>query len=104
FISIKKLWKPLLLTAVTFALFWAVVTSLSRGAWIGLTFGVLAMILALGRRAAVAIAVLFASAAALVMLGLLGALPAPITERVGLLLSQLTIFDPRGIVPTPENY
>jgi O-antigen ligase len=38
------------------------------------------------------------------VLGLAGALPAPIPDRVGLLLSQIAIFDPRGVVPTPENY
>jgi len=27
-----------------------------------------------------------------------------VTDRVGLLFSQLAIFDPRGVVPTPENY
>ena len=103
-ISFSKLWKPLLLTTVTLILFWAVLATLSRGAWIGLTFGVLAMILALGRRAAGAITLLFAAALGLLMLGVVGALPAPVTDRVGLLLSQLSIFDPRGIVPTPENY
>jgi O-antigen ligase len=104
YISFRKLWKPLLMTAVTIILFWAVLTTLSRGAWIGLTFGVLAMVLALGRRAAGAIALLFAAALGLVVLGAVGALPAPVTDRVGLLLSQLSIFDPRGVVPNPDNY
>jgi O-antigen ligase len=104
FVSVKKLWKPLLTGAVALILFWALLTTLSRGAWIGLTFGVLAMVLALGRRAAAAIALLFASAMSLVVLGVVGALPAPVTDRVGLLLSQLSIFDPRGVVPNPDNY
>ena|SRR5436190_2193483 len=95
---------PLFMTLITFIIFWAVVTSLSRGAWIGLTFGLLAMLFALGRRAVAAIAGLLVLGLALVVLALAGALPAPITDRVGLLLSQITIFDPRGIVPTPENY
>ncbi|MFL5735323.1 MAG: O-antigen ligase family protein [Chloroflexia bacterium] len=104
YLTFRNLRWPLLLTFVALTLFWAVITSLSRGAWIGLTFGVLAMVLALGRRAAAALALLAAGALLLVILGLAGALPAPITDRVGLLLSQIVIFDPRGVVPNPDNY
>jgi O-antigen ligase len=104
YISWERLRAPLLMTSITLALFWSVVTTLSRGAWVGLVFGVLAMLLTLGRRAAAVIAVLLSLAAGLVGLGLAGALPEPITERVGQTLGQLSIFDPRGVVPTPENY
>jgi len=104
FLSVRYLWKPVLMTLLALVIFWTLITTLSRGAWIGLAAGVFAMVLALGRRAVPVIALLFTLAFALVGLGLVGALPAPITERVGLLLSQIAIFDPRGVVPNPENY
>src|SRR5207244_2883846 len=104
YLSFRTLRLPLLVTFVALTLFWAVITSLSRGAWVGLAAGALVMVVAMGRRAAGAIAAIAALAFGLVGLGLAGAFPAPITDRVGLLLSQLSIFDPRGVVPTPENY
>lgn len=104
FVTWRRLWRPLMMSLVAFTLFWTLLTTLSRGAWIGLAFGVLAMVLALGKRAAGAIGLLALVALALVGLGLIGALPAPVTERVGLLLSQLSIFDPRGVSPNPENF
>jgi O-antigen ligase len=103
-VTFRRLRVPLLMTFVALTLLWAVITSLSRGAWVGLAAGALVMVLAMGRRAAGAIAVIVALAFGLIILGLAGALPAPITDRVGLLLSQLAIFDPRGVVPTPQNY
>jgi O-antigen ligase len=104
FVSWRHLRMPLITTGVALVLFWTVVTSLSRGAWIGLTFGVLVMMMALGRRAAGAISALFGGMATLVGLGLVGALPSAITDRVNQLVTQIAIFDPRGIVPTPDNY
>ncbi len=104
FISFKRLRMPLLLTGVTLVLFWTLLTTLSRGAWIGLTLGVLAMVLARGKRAAPAIVTMLVAGTLLVVLGLAGALPPTVAERFGLLTSQLTIFDPRGVTPTPANY
>jgi O-antigen ligase len=104
FVSWEHLRGPILMTGVALVLFWTMVTTLSRGAWIGLAFGVLVMILCLGRRASGAIGILIASSLLFVMLAVVGALPAVVSDRFDLLLSQLTVFDPRGIVPTPENY
>ena len=92
------------MTLATLTLFWTVLTTLSRGAWIGLTFGVLAMVLSLGKRAAAAIGVLIGAGLLLIGAGLAGLLPPTVTDRFGLLISQLSLFDPRGVVPTPENY
>ncbi|HUP27119.1 MAG TPA: O-antigen ligase family protein [Chloroflexia bacterium] len=103
-VSWKHLRLPLFLSVVALVLFWTVLTTLSRGAWIGLTFGVLAMVVALGKRAAPAISVLVASGLAMLGLGSVGALPPTVSDRFGLLVSQLSVFDPRGITPTPENY
>ncbi len=104
FISREHLKMPLFTSFVALTLFWTVLTTLSRGAWVGLTFGVLAMVLALGKRAAAAISALFGGAAALVGLGAVGALPPTVTERFTQLISQLSVFDPRGVTPTPDNY
>jgi O-antigen ligase len=104
FVSFNRLKAPIGMTLVTATLFWTLLTTLSRGAWVGLTFGLLAMGLALGRRASAALGVLLAVSVALLVLGVAGALPTPVTDRFGQLVGQLTIFDPRGVVPTPDNY
>ncbi|MEO6457030.1 MAG: O-antigen ligase family protein [Chloroflexia bacterium] len=102
--SLQHLRVPLFMSLVSLTLFWTVLTTLSRGAWIGLAFGVLAMVFALGKRAAPALSLLFGSGVAMVGLGSVGALPPTVADRFGLLISQLGVFDPRGITPTPENY
>jgi putative inorganic carbon (HCO3(-)) transporter len=104
FVSWARLRNPILLSGVALLLFWTMVTTLSRGAWIGLAFGVLVMVLCLGKRASAAIGILVASTLLLVMLALAGAVPPVISDRFEQLTSQLTIFDPRGVVPTPDNY
>lgn len=104
FVNRQHLKMPLFTLFVALTLFWTVLTSLSRGAWVGLAFGVLAMVLSLGKRASAAISSLFGGAAALVGLGAVGALPPTVTERFTQLISQLTVFDPRGVTPTPDNY
>src|SRR6476469_773321 len=100
FVRWPRIRTPLLMSLLPLLIFWCVLTTLSRGAWIGLTFGVLAMVLSLGKRAAGAIAVLIAAVFLLVTLGLVGALPPTVTDRFALLVSQLSIFDPRGVTPT----
>jgi O-antigen ligase len=104
FVSWENLRVPVGMLLVALVLFWTLMTTLSRGAWVGLAVGVLAMVLALGKRAAAAISTLFATSVALAGLGLVGALPPTVSERFGLLVSQIAVFDPRGITPTPENY
>ncbi len=104
FISWRHLRIPILVSGVALLLFWTVVTSLSRGAWIALTFGVLVMIFALGRRAKAAIGVLVVSIMLLLTLAFAGAVPSVIGDRFGQLVTQIQVFDPRGIVPTPDNY
>ncbi|HYO49384.1 MAG TPA: O-antigen ligase family protein [Chloroflexia bacterium] len=104
FISFDKLKAPVGITLITATLFWTLLTTLSRGAWVGLAFGLLAMGMAFGKRAAAALGVLFAVGVVILVLGVSGALPAPITDRFAQLAGQLTIYDPRGVVPTPDNY
>jgi O-antigen ligase len=92
------------MTGLAAILFWTLMTTLSRGAWVGLAAGIIVMVLCLGKRAAGAIAALIV--AGLLMAGLAGAgaLPPVISDRITQLTSQMEIFDPRGLVPTPENY
>lgn len=103
-VNMKRLWLALLLTFVSVALFWTLVTTLSRGAWIGLTLGVLVMMLALGKRAAPAISLMLVTVAVTVVLAVLGALPEALRDRFGQLFTQIAIFDPRGVTPNPDNY
>ncbi len=104
FISWKYLRGPVLMSGVAATLFWTMVTTLSRGAWIGLAFGVLVMVLSLGKRASAAIGILIASIVLLALLAAVGAVPPVVSDRFDQLISQLTVFDPRGITPTPDNY
>jgi O-antigen ligase len=60
--------------------------------------------MAFGKRASAALGVLFLVGVVMLALGLSGVLPAPITERFGQLVGQLSIYDPRGVVPTADNY
>jgi putative inorganic carbon (hco3(-)) transporter len=104
FVSWQHLRAPLLMSLVAFLLFWTVITSLSRGAWVGLSVGVLVMVLSLGKRARGAITGLLASVVILAGLIGLNAVPPVIADRFTQLTSQLQIFDPRGITPNPDNY
>ncbi|HYP20919.1 MAG TPA: hypothetical protein VEY08_12665, partial [Chloroflexia bacterium] len=65
FVSWENLRVPVGMGLVALVLFWTLMTTLSRGAWVGLAVGVLAMVLALGKRAAAALSTLFAAGAAL---------------------------------------
>jgi O-antigen ligase len=104
YVTWERLRAPILMSGVFLVLFWTMVTTLSRGAWLGLAFGVLVMVFAMGRRAAGAIALIVVGAVALVLLAEVNALPPAVSERFEQLTSQIAIFDPRGVTPTPENY
>jgi putative inorganic carbon (HCO3(-)) transporter len=104
FVSWQQLRAPILFSIVALTLFWTMVTSLSRGAWVGLAGGVLVMVLSLGKRAIGAISAILASAVIMLILFSANALPSVVSDRFGLLISQLTVFDPRGVVPTPDDY
>jgi O-antigen ligase len=97
---------PALIGLVALVLFWALLTTLSRGAWIGLAAGLLVMALALARsrRAAWAIWPIVGTGLVFGLLSVMGALPGVVAERVGQLVGQIAVFDPRGVTPTPENY
>ncbi len=103
-LSIRRLAAPGGMTLVAVVLLWALLTTLSRGAWIGLAVGLLVMAVAQGRRAAGVLAVLVGLGLAMGVLAVAGALPPVIADRFDQLVSQIAIFDPRGVTTTPENY
>ncbi len=91
-------------TAVTGLAVGGLLVSFSRGGLIGLGFGLVGMAIALGRRAVAVLVVLAIGTGLLATLALAGALPAAIDERLITAVSQLQIYDVRGVEPTPENY
>lgn len=97
-------WLGLLLLLATLVMLTAIVLSLSRGAWVGLTFGSLMMIVALGRRAAPALIGIGSIMAAGLVAYQAGALPQGIVDRIQSITDNIRIFDPHGLVPTPENF
>ena len=89
------------LTVVSLA---GLVLSFSRGGLIGLAFGLLAMAVALGRRAAPALIAGLVGVVALAGLLIAGALPTAFSERISSTIEQLQIFDVRGMTPTPSTF
>jgi O-antigen ligase len=81
-----------------------VLTSLSRGAWLGLAFGLVVMILALGRQGLPALITGIIGAIIVLVLGAYGALPSTLTGRLGSIVEQFQVSDVRGAVLTPDNY
>lgn len=82
----------------------AVILSESRGAWVGLTFGSLGMVIALGRRAIAPLVAL--GIVVLVTFGAYqaNALPEALVQRAQSITDNVRIFDPRGLVPNPDNF
>ncbi len=97
-------WFGVLLALASLLMLTAVILSQSRGAWVGLTLGTLAMIVSLGRRALLPLT-------ALGIVGLLtfaayttGALPPELVKRAQSITDNVRIFDPRGLVPDPDTF
>jgi O-antigen ligase len=104
----RAVWPPLALAAgllaATGLIGAGVLSSLSRGAWLGLAFGLLVMILALGRQGLPALILGIVGAILVLVLGAYGALPSTLTGRLGSIVEQFQIFDVRGAVLTPDNF
>jgi O-antigen ligase len=81
-----------------------ILASFSRGAWLGATAGLAAMIAVAGRRSLAIGASVGLLALAFLWLGGGAFLPADITERVGSIGDSLGYRDVRRMVITPENY
>ncbi|MEI6777096.1 MAG: O-antigen ligase family protein [Chloroflexales bacterium] len=90
----------------------ALLTSFSRGGWVGAIGGAVAMILAVIpllaprlRRIAWRTAALTVGGLALVLtLGSGGLLPVSLSSRMSSITANLRIFDVRGVMITPENF
>ncbi|PZR98679.1 MAG: hypothetical protein DLM69_08385 [Candidatus Chloroheliales bacterium] len=94
----------MLLALAALLMLTAVILSESRGAWVGLTFGSLGMVVALGRRAVAPLIAL----GIIVLLGVAAyqanALPEALVQRAQSITDNVRIFDPHGLVPNPDNF
>jgi O-antigen ligase len=90
--------------AATALMLGGMVVSFSRGGLIGLTVGVVSMVVALGRRAVPALVGLAAGAALLIALTFGGVLPSSVQDRVVSAVEQLQVFDVRGITATADTF
>jgi O-antigen ligase len=82
----------------------ALVASYPRGGYMGIGFGALAMVAALGRRALPALGALAAGGVVVAGLAVGGALPGPVLDRLTSITAQLQIYDVRGVEATPETF
>jgi putative inorganic carbon (HCO3(-)) transporter len=78
--------------------------SLSRGAWLGATAGLLALMMAGGRRSLLTVLVGLFVGALVALLGAFEALPASAVERVTSITRYFGIFDVREVTLTSENW
>ncbi|HMA34947.1 MAG TPA: O-antigen ligase family protein [Chloroflexia bacterium] len=92
------------LTTLTGLMLLALIVSYSRGGLIGLGCGGLGMAVALGRRAAPALLAIAVSTGLLAALYAAGGLPPSVADRLNSTLSQLQIYDVRGVEPTPDTF
>ncbi len=81
-----------------------IVLSLSRGAWLGLLIALVVMALAWSPRTRRLVPPTVATVLLVGVLGILGALPTALANRVTSVTSNFGIFDARGVQPTAENF
>ncbi len=96
--AIAMLSLPLIVAAFFF--------SLSRGAWLGFAFALVAMMALRSRPALLGFMLLALAIAAVLVLGSLNGLPPAITERIADIPTffGLNLFDPRAVLLTNENF
>jgi O-antigen ligase len=80
------------------------VFSYSRGGFVGLVVGLVAMAAALGRRGAAILGTLAAGTVLAVLLMYLGLLPKPLADRITNTVNQLEIYDVRGVQADADNF
>jgi len=78
--------------------------SYSRGAWIGLAAGLVAMVLFAGRRAIGVVGIAAIAALLVGSLGLVDLLPASVSDRILSITRSFGVFDARRVVPTAESW
>ncbi|HET9224326.1 MAG TPA: O-antigen ligase family protein [Roseiflexaceae bacterium] len=82
----------------------ALVSSFSRGGWVGAAFGLLVMALTLGRPTARWAIGIIGAGALLLAIGGAGLLPQPIAARLASLTRSVSIFDASTVQVTDENF
>lgn len=81
-----------------------ILASLSRGAWMGLLFGLTAMALAAGRKALIPGVAIFVLVTTLMVSGNGNMLPQILTDRISSITTEIGVFDVRGVMVTPANF
>lgn len=82
----------------------ALAMSFSRGAWLGIVVGLVAMMLAAGPRTLAAVAVAGLIAALVALLGSFEVLPVWASERIEVLTRYFGVFDARNVRLNAENF
>jgi O-antigen ligase len=82
----------------------AILMSLSRGAWLGLSVALVVMLLSWRPSAARALSILAALGVGLAILGATNLMPPILAERLSPVAEYFGVFDVRGVTPTPENF
>jgi O-antigen ligase len=90
--------------ALTAVILDGLIASQSRGGYIGLVFGILAMALVMGPYRGRTLLALGPGAVLLVGLTVTGVLPAGLRARLESIPNQLQIYDVREVMITPENF
>ena len=90
--------------ALTAVILGGLIASQSRGGYIGLVFGVVAMALVMGPYRGRTLLALGLGAVLLVGLTVTGVLPAGLRARLESIPGQLQIYDVREVMITPENF
>lgn len=82
----------------------AILLSLSRGAWLGLVLALTAMALVWSPRTRRMVMPTSMAVVVLTLLGVVGALPPALADRVRSVTSNFGVFDARQVAPTSENH
>jgi O-antigen ligase len=82
----------------------AILLSLSRGAWLGLSIACVVMALVWSARARKAVVPIVLYAIVFGLMGVIGALPPAIGDRIRNISDNFGIFDARTTTVTPENF
>lgn len=81
-----------------------IVLSFSRGAWLGVAAGILAMLMVSARRLPILRLVVVGVLAAIIAGGGIHYAPAAIQDRYEQLVSQIRLFDSREVMVTPQTF
>lgn len=105
-ITIRSTWirRLIALTAVAVVMVAALAVSFSLGGWVGALFGVIALLVSLGRSWRIAAVAGLVVMILFLVFGGANLLPESIGGRISRLTGMLTLFDPATVNVTPANF